>query len=239
MWEWGGGHYVLLCCVFVCKCVNKNSWCHVLLPSAAFSLWTFLTLIFQQCTSCRTAFQTLQCFSFSVKKTCARFWTRTQKLRICVPKVGHTSSLQIKRWRWDLSDFTKTAHAINFKQWKGCGLFLSPLLSSLEPRQTRQRVFFSQEQETAFFILASVKTLANSCTNAIDFVCGKNTRSTKFWFSHWLREKYPKCEQAIKAYSHRRQIGIRPELSGRIAMQFNTIGQFGLKTKSGLVWTPL
>ena len=53
------------------------------------------------------------------------------------------------------------------------------------------RVFFSQKQETAIFFLASVNTFANSPTNAIDFVCAsslwKNTRSSKSWFSCWLR----------------------------------------------------
>ena len=43
--------------------------------------------------------------------------------------------------------------------------------------------FFLQEQETAFFFLASVNPLANSHTNAIDFLCvsslWKNWRSTK------------------------------------------------------------
>ena len=57
------------------------------------------------------------------------------------------------------------------------------------------RVFFSQQQETALFVLASVNTLANPRTSAIDFVCAislrKNTRSTKSWFSRWLQEKYP------------------------------------------------
>ena len=48
------------------------------------------------------------------------------------------------------------------------------------------RAFFWQEHETAIF-LASVKTLANSHTNAIDFVCAifqrKNWRSSMSWFS--------------------------------------------------------
>ena len=35
------------------------------------------------------------------------------------------------------------------------------------------RVFFFQEQETALFVLASVNTLANPHTSAIDFVCAE------------------------------------------------------------------